>query len=277
MTISTQGEVRVALGLTGTFSDADRATMEAVLRQTDAKVRNVLRYDPERKVHTNRLYPVSDARSSNVVGGGVWDVNTAGTRAILQTRAGGGELQLTHLPVRQITALSEDRAAHAGKASGAFGTALTEGTDFYTDWDVTNLGTDGAEANDGISYSGLVYRVGSHWPTRARSVQVTYIGGFTADELRGLSGEADGTNIHGAAVMIAAATFKRWKALGLAGGASALVAGVIESERMGEYSYKLRDSDGAGGAGDVSSMTIEVPTAAAIALSSHVNIGALWA
>lgn len=275
MSIVTQGEVRVALGLTGDLSDADRAIMSMVIQKTDAKVRNVLRYNPERSVHTNRLYPVSEGRSASS-SGGIWDVNEGGTRATLQTAGGGDTLQLTHLPIRQVTVLSEDRAANAGKASGAFGTTLTEGTDFYVDWEVANLGIDGATANDGISYSGLIYRIGSQWPVRARTVRVTYYAGYTADELRGLSGELDGVNIHTAAVMTAAATYKRWKAIGSSGAAGIVVAGVIESERMGEYSYKMKDSDGAGGVSDVSSMAVEMPTAAAIALAPHINLGALW-
>lgn len=271
MSIVTQGEVRVALGLTGSFLDADRALLQLAISKTDAKVRNVLRYDPERKIHTNRLYPVTDARPTE--NRGTWDV--AGNRAVFRRPGGGGELQLTHLPIRQITALSEDHSAHAGKASGAFGTALTEGTDFYTDWDVANLGTDGVEANDGLSYSGLVYRIGSHWPLRARSVQVTYYAGFTADELRGLSGEVDGTNIHEAAVMIAAATYKMWKSIGLQSNSTTLTAGTIKSEKMGDYGYTLTDGDG-GGIDQVTGMQVEVPTAAALALSSHINFGALF-
>lgn len=275
MGIVTQGEVRVSLGLTGSLSDADRAVLQLAMDKADAKVRNVLRYDPERKVHTNRLYPVMDSRARG--SSGSWDV--VGNRAVLQRSGGGDELQLTHLPVRQIGTLSEDPSANAGKASGSFATALTEGTDYYTDWDVASLGSDGAVANDGISYTGIVYRTGSSWPSRARSVQVTYYAGYTADEFRALSGELDGTNIHEAALMIAAATYKRWKALGLTGTSGTLVAGIIQEETMGEYSYKLKDSDEGviGGISDVSAMKVEVPTAAAIALSSHINIGVLFA
>lgn len=72
-----------------------------------------------------------------------------------------------------------DEGANGGQAPTAFTPpALTQGVDFFSD----NEETVGGINEDPINWNGILRRP-SGWPTRARSIQVDYLSGFTPAEI----------------------------------------------------------------------------------------------
>ncbi len=100
---------------------------------------------------------------------------------------GTAELLLDRTPVATVTAVYEDWGGYGGTAVGAFPATslLTAGTDYYLPID--------SLYNDGLSYSGILRRIGTVWPVSTSrpagllstrrvpargAVKVTYSGGF---------------------------------------------------------------------------------------------------
>jgi hypothetical protein len=84
------------------------------------------------------------------------------------------DLWSPEVPVRSVASLYEDSSAYAGDGSSDFaaGSLLTEGTNFWVDWD-----------KSGICRSGRIVRIGSAWPRRKGTVKATLTAGYTANEL----------------------------------------------------------------------------------------------
>lgn len=87
-------------------------------------------------------------------------------------------LTLPEFPVRSITSVHEDSSAYANSGSSPWGseTELTEGTDFYVDYD-----------QSGLSMSGMLITLGSGWCTTPRSIKVVYTAGWSEAEIAGQS------------------------------------------------------------------------------------------
>jgi hypothetical protein len=175
------------------------------------------------------------------------DVRKQGDYAIIGSGGpGGSALQLKHTPVI-ITGLQvwQDENANAGQFAGAFGseTLLTPGVDYWLDVDALSSP---ADPTSGFSTSGILYRYGS-WPTTARSVKVSYYGGFTSVQLS--------NNIAGAIKLSAIETIvAAFKTLKQSQGAG--VGGKL-SESIGKYSYTAAPA-----AALATSMAIAVPYSA---------------
>jgi hypothetical protein len=138
-------------------------------------------------------------------------------------RGGRRALQLTELPVRSITSLYEDSGAYGGQAPGAFAaeSLLVEGTDFYRDLD-----------RSGLCKSGLLWKVAGGWSSEPRSIKVTYVAGYTADELAGKPGEvASAADIK---LAVLSGMLDQWRSSGATAG--------ITSESLADYSVSYSDT-----------------------------------
>lgn len=226
MAIITPKNVTDELGLS--IGSESIIIANAITRATGA-VKRYLRYDPEQKSHTE-YYPMQDfSQSSRET---VWEVE--GSEAVIRrmAEAATSELQLRHLPIRGGTApvVSIDYDGRSGTVSGSFGTNKTEGTDFWANYDM--LDSDSAR----VCHDGILRSVGA-WPTVPGSVKVVYTAGYSADELAGDDEVIDASPIWDAVLTEAVrrATVRIARKSGKVG----VLAGVLKSERLGDYQYQL--------------------------------------
>ena len=144
----------------------------------------------------------------------------------------GPALQLPETPVRSITSVYLDTEAHAGSATSPWPSSsqLTEGSDFYVDY-----------SESGFSMSGLLIRVGNSWPSKARSVKITYNAGWTSDEISGTTNSMtlDASPIRLAVLTQLQDSYNRVKT---AQGSASTYSGNIKRERLADYEVELSDS-----------------------------------
>ncbi len=224
MSIVSRAELLIVLGLTeGTIKSADSSLLNLVHPLAEASLAAFMQSDMQTAQRVEYL-PVAQL---NVESDDLEDVRKQGNYAVIGSGGSGGSaLQLKHTPVI-LTGLEvrEDVGANAGQSSGAFGTEtiLEAGVDYWLD-----VGTlsNPADPTSGYSNTGILYRSGS-WPTTARSVMVSYYGGFTTTQLS--------NNIAGAiklsaieTIIAAYKTLKQSQGAGIGGKAS---------ETIGKYSY----------------------------------------
>ena len=169
--IASTAEILTYLGKTSP-TDFDVALVSMLQPLVEFDIKTYLGYDPEQSTYTEYIpagecyrYFDTSLATFDIIGN-----NRIGSWAIDHSK-----IQVRNVPLRSVISVYEDPGAFAGDAPGSFssGTLLTEGTHFYVDWD-----------EPGISRSGMLVKVGA-WPMVARSVKVTYVGGYTADELNG--------------------------------------------------------------------------------------------
>ena len=239
--IVTEGELRVLLGLTGTITNQERGWLSMAHREAESAVKKFIGYDPEQRTATE-YFP---RRLGNEVSiSNRWDVNESHTVARIDRTSGiyNRTLQLQRLPVRNIVDIREDLNGRFGKGSSAFpaSTSLTEGEDYWTEWDEDNL-----------SLSGLVVNNGA-WNVTPGSIRVEYTGGYSIDELAGTatsaSTSAPFSNIGIDAGTISLAVknecLRRFKtyAVQAKNAISGWLSGPVTSEKLGDYSYTIGSS-----------------------------------
>jgi len=170
--ICTVSDVLTYLGKAGTADDAARGLLQMLIPLAEESIRNHVGYSVTQQTYT-QLYPDRDMSSDN---GGDEFVDITNGRVSFRQGGSTRILQLQELPVRSITTVKEDSSAYAGQGNSDFAsiTALTSGTDYYLDVD-----------QSGICRTGHLIRIGATWPNRGRSVQVTYVAGYTSAELDG--------------------------------------------------------------------------------------------
>ena len=231
MPLCSISDVQAALGFTSVPNQSDERMLERALDGSAAAIEKFLGYCPVQATYTDALLPCQE-KFVNTARDGHWNSN--GQQAFWDGDAGEGEkLFIPNIPLRSITSLYEDRTARAGAGPSAFpaSSELTEGDDFYID----------ADSDGGISLSGIIYRVGFGWPTRARTVKLTYVAGYSEAEL---AGTADGVNaalLREAAIDEAARRYRQMKNNAqLASGK--ISAGTKVSERLGDYAYTTSNS-----------------------------------
>tara|TARA_R110002096_G_scaffold66682_5_gene162278 strand:+ start:9586 stop:10269 length:684 start_codon:yes stop_codon:yes gene_type:complete len=130
----------------------------------------------------------------------------------------GQRLQLIHPFVSAVASVYEDRQSRGGQQSGDFSSAtkLTEGTDFWIDYD-----------QSAYSREGVLFRYAWEWPSFPRSVKVTYTAGFDATALAN-----EFLYIKDAVIDETIERFHYRKARQGSSG----VSGTIKSEKIGDYS-----------------------------------------
>jgi hypothetical protein len=170
--IVSRGEIVACLGLGDSLSEADAGLLELLKGMVENEARRYCGHDITQPaapyVHflpeVQRTAP-QDALLAMDPGG-------------LQGASHSGQMEVLQLPrILVRTAgleVREDPDAAAGQAGGDFGddTLLTPGSDYYLDVDQA-----------GLSRSGHLIRIAGPWPSRPRTVRVTYVAGLTAGEL----------------------------------------------------------------------------------------------
>jgi hypothetical protein len=267
--IALLADVMTAIGLgTGGDSPTDKETaiITEAWKQAEGAIIRHLRYNPvlSQKIE---YYPNTDYTSSSM--GGVWE--SEGNEAFFRRFAESvsDELQIRGLPVRETDQsgnnpidLRIDYDGRSGTRVGAFATADIEGTDFWPNYD----GIDSASIK--ICSDGIIRSEG-RWPSVAGSVQITYMSGYTAEELAGIDSVIDASPIREA--VIDEAVRRTHKAFSRMKKRTGFGAGPLSSESLGDYSYSV---DGVilqqlvGSKSDVMAET-------ALKLESFVNFGAL--
>jgi hypothetical protein len=104
-----------------------------------------------------------------------WNITEATYTQILPAYAPvGPRLQLEQPFVSAVEDVWEDRQSRGGQQSGDFpvASALTVGTDYWIDWDVS-----------GLSREGIIFRYNYSWPEYVRTVKVEYTAGLTIAQL----------------------------------------------------------------------------------------------
>jgi hypothetical protein len=257
-------EALLVLGLSGSVSEEERGIVQESIRGAEGSIKRFLRYDPTQRTRTE-YYPQSDfARGSREV---VWEVE--GTTAVQRrlSEASTDELQLKHIPIRSISDLRIDYDGRHGQASGAFGSdsQKTEGVDFWASYD----GWDSADAD--MCRDGILRSFGL-WPITPGSVRVTYTAGYTEDELRGEDTVVDASPIWEAILdETVRRVRKRYASMKTTRG---FLAGVIQSENLGDYSYSL---GGGGGSGSEKLFGSDMSTETREKLTDFVNVGVSFA
>ncbi len=226
--ICEEQEILAFLDLATTASDHDR-TMVAVLQPAvEQLVKEFLGYSVEQAAHTLFL-PLTDSQIEvgplSEIATGIPDYEVSGGVAYPQGVSGPKEsmdLWSPEVPIRSVASLYSDSGAYAGSGDSDFaaGSLLTEGTNFWVDWD-----------KSGICRSGRIVRIGSAWPRRKGTVQVTLTAGYTAVELT--TGIASGIKL-----AVLNAVRDEFRAEG---------GGDVQSMRLGDYAVTMQERHGTEG------------------------------
>jgi len=225
--ICSKAELLTFLNKAGSATDHELGLLALVQPLVERKLKDHLGQELEYATFTEYL-PLSGGALDEV---DLTDYDFRGGRVTPITRWGRSDkLQLRNTPVWNDATLTvyEDLNAYAGQASGAFAAAteLTKGSDFYLDLEGESY-TSG-ETTTEYSHSGLLVRCSGAWPYQARSVKVTYHGGWQAAQFD-ISGRAQQIKL--AALHAIAYNFEQTKQLATNAGVGPLV-----SESIGKYS-----------------------------------------
>ena len=251
MAIVTAAECAIALGI-----DASDTTLLLVMAGAEHAVVNFLRYDPLKTSNTE-YYPINTERAVNSEN--VAYVDSVNGRANIYMGGGisGDILSLRNKPVWNDNTLEvrEEFGAYAGQTAGSFGasTVLVKGIDYWLDID----------AADGVSLSGILYRIGGNWPTEPGSVKVIYNGGYSTSDLAGTT-DRKVSDIKLAVIQSVVWNYKQ-VVLNAKQGLAGIVAGPITSEKIGPYSYKI----GGGLTANPYNFTDSLPSSARNLLQPH--------
>jgi len=222
--------VILELGLSSSVTEEERAIASVAIRRAESAIKKFLHYDPVRQTRTE-FYPQGQYGDGGGVG--VWEANETDAYLRRESEASVSELQMRHIPIREITNLWIDYDGRGGNRSGSFSssTLKTEGTDYW-------MNTDGHDSSDnGICRDGIIKSVGL-WPREPGSVKITYVAGYTNAELHGEDDIIDAGPIGEAVVQEACIRARRafvWKKNSRVG----FMPGVFTSERAGDYSYTI--------------------------------------
>lgn len=241
--LTTRAEVFTALGIETTATDQDRRIFQLVHRPAEAALTSFLNISRNAAFSQHVEYLPFNVPRDRDLDMGIADVDRVGdTVHLLPFGPAPRTLQLKHRPVwAESIEVREDTAANAGAATGAFAdeTILTYGTDYWLD-NTADLPVDGTLTP--LSETGLLTRATS-WPTEARSVKITYMGGHRLADLGDQL-----ANIKYAAILTVMTAFRTIEEIqGGSDGAS--------SESIGKYSV----SKGGSAAATYSTTTFTVP------------------
>lgn len=273
--IAMESEVRGALGLAPSITDAQKMRLMLAMATGHAAVRKVLHYDPEQRVGNAELYPrMADEPYGGRALEGMWDVNSTHTRANFETYGNrDNKLQLARIPIRSVSLLRVDPSAKFGQQSGDFGSSTdwTQGTEYAVEWD-----------EDGVCRSGCLIAYGS-WPTGLGTIKVQYRAGYSPLEFQGPQAEdstdadgnvtkagVDASPVKAAAVIACMAAYHQlayWSQSQLTG---LLTPGPKSSERLGDYSYSIGNPQAAA---LVAGMMAELPPQAHQLLEPFIHFG----
>lgn len=148
------------------------ALLDQLIPRIERAVQDFVGYDVAQSTYTEYL-PDDDLVLPNdqLVEG--YEGSTRGAVPILRSGLGPLPLMTSRIPVRSVTSLYENLAAQdTAGGSWVAGDLLTEGANFFVDWD-----------ESGICWSGKLFRQHGSWPWSRRTVKITYVHGFSSSEL----------------------------------------------------------------------------------------------
>lgn len=186
------------LGAVSALSSAQQTLLRTIHPAVEQRVRDYLRFDPERQTHTEYLPQYEYARESS-------------------------HLLLSHIPVRSLT--SVDIGTDGRFGVGTYDESLVLGTDCW-------LETDGTDSDGNRIGTGAIVHV-TAWPVEPGSIKVVYVAGYSAAELAGTS-RPDASPIRQAVILTAS---KAYRTLLKAANSSQPIDGTLTGERLGDYSY----------------------------------------
>jgi len=266
--IVSQDNLKLLLGVSSSITAEEESFLSLIHPQVEGLIKCYLQYDPEQKVHSAEYLP----RHYRAGGPGYDDTGVygvTGDRAYWYSGSGERTLQLTHLPVREVTSVYVDTDARHGDRDGAFAesTLWTVGTDYYVDWD-----------QEDVCRSGHMYAYTS-WPTEPGTVKATYRAGYSPSELAGnvtassVSGgvittlDVDGSGIAMAVQSTVIAAFLRAMSLKKKERAG-FTPGALLTEKLGDYSYGVDKTTYAAGG-----FAVALPTEAKQMLEPYKHYG----
>lgn len=219
-TLSPITSIADLLAFVNVSTDQELARLEMVWKSTEAEIR---RYCGQNIAQPADAYvdilPESDwyipvdplLSHDNVLPGGL------GLTWSIGPQADGHLLTLRQGLVRSITSVYVDVTSAAGTSVNDFAAATLLSSDSYY-LDVTERDPDGSL----MSRSGVVVRRDADWPSRRRSVKVTYVAGLTEAEL-----DSDYSDIRMAVIREVVDKYSTVQSLGQS---------PIQSERLGDWS-----------------------------------------
>ena len=227
--------VILRLGLSDSITDEERALVSISISHAEGEVQRYLGYDPKQRVRTE-WYPLASV--SGVSEHAVWE-STPTTAYLRRTSSvGSNELRIRHVPMRATDSdglnaidLRVDYDGRFGAKSGAFATDTlrVEGIDFWPSYDSQD------SSSISVCKDGVVHSIGL-WPEQPGSVKVTYVGGYTYNELSGQDAAIDASPIQYSVVEEAARRAKQALTQKKHGNLGWLP-GVLKSEKLGDYAY----------------------------------------
>lgn len=173
-------EIAKFLGKDTSLTKQEEGLLSMLQTMVEQAVKDIVRCNIEQTTVTHILQarsymPVPDRFSEHF--------EIAGQRAISQWGRflSGNSLQVIETPLRAVTILYEDWLAYGGDFPNAFAsnTALTEGKDYWVDWEIFPV------AGIGLCRSGKLNRIVGTWPAMDRSIKVTCTAGYARNELDG--------------------------------------------------------------------------------------------
>ena len=259
--------LKLLLGLSSSITDEEQSFLTLVHPQAEAVVKDWLKYDPEQDDRTEYLPRHDRAGGAGYGGASVWESTL--THAYPVSTNGQLTLQVTHIPIRSVANVYVDRSALHGDYATAFAddTEITEGTDFWTDWD-----------QEDYCFSGNLKSYGN-WPSTPGTVKVIYRAGYSSTEFagtasassvvgstittKGISGAGIAMAVQSTVVaMFTRAMSMRKKAL------AGFTAGPLLSERLQDYSYTVdRQALSSGG------LSVSLPDDARQMLEPYMHYG----
>lgn len=228
-------DVLLMLGLSSGATEEQRAIAQFALNAAEGAVKRHLRYDPSLAQRVE-YYPNMDF---NLQGRATsWEVNDAEAFVRQLSESAVDELQVNHIPIRQKDEAGDneidlriDYDGRSGTRSGSFGatTQKTEGIDFWPNYNVQDV-------NGYMVCMDGVIRSEGRWPSVPGSVKITYMSGYTQDELRGNGGHIDAYPIYETVIDEAVRRVKKIISRKTRAGVG-LGGGPLASESLGDYSY----------------------------------------
>jgi len=225
--IADMSEMLLLLGLDDSATTRQRALAQLCIRRAEAAVRSCIGYDPVRTSRTE-FYPQGDMSRSGRTA--IWEVDDTSAYIRQLSEASTDELQLKHLPLREITHLYIDYDGRGGQRTGSFaaGTEKVLGQDFW-------MSADGLDSDGDLYSLDGILRSHGRWPDIAGSVKVVYEAGYSDNELHGNDDVLDASAILESVTDEATRRFH--KALSRAKRRLAGFSGPVTSESLGDYSY----------------------------------------
>lgn len=211
-------------------TDSDLARLEMVWKGVEAEIRrfcgqNIMQpVDAYVEFHptTDRYVPLDPLLQNDVAWNNRYTLNMSGAPAW-----DGHVLPLNQGLVRSITEIRFDTDSNAGTSASDFpSTGIVDSSAYYLDVDEED------PSDLLISWSGNVILKSGTWPTRRRSIKVTYVAGLTAAEM-----DDEFSDIR---LAVTEEVLDRYGNLSSSGVAK------VKSEKLGDWevSYAISDKEG---------------------------------